>query len=74
MSVASGTVVEGDFDVLKVFTATRFNDREKLGDTVTAYKNDLARKGAKVVATAVMQSSDSEFHCLTITVFSKNKL
>ena len=51
----------------KVFTATKAKDREELGEVITRWLRDSPR--AKIVDKVVTQSSDSEFHCLTITLF-----
>jgi hypothetical protein len=51
----------------KVFTATKAKDREELGEVVTRWIRDNPR--AKILDKIVTQSSDSEFHCLTITIF-----
>jgi hypothetical protein len=51
----------------KVFTATKAKDREELGEVLTRWIRDNPR--AKIVDKIVTQSSDSEFHCLSITVF-----
>ena len=51
----------------KVFTATKAKDREELGDVLTRWIRDNPR--AKILDKIVTQSSDSEFHCLSITVF-----
>jgi hypothetical protein len=55
------------FDGVKVFSATKARERESLGERLTEWldKNPTL----KVVDTVVTQSSDQEFHCLTITVF-----
>jgi hypothetical protein len=57
------------FDTVKVFTATKAKDRESLGETIT----DWIRQNPKmaVVEKTVTQSSDNEFHCLSITLFCK---
>jgi hypothetical protein len=52
---------------VKVFTATKARDREMLGEAVTRWLADNPR--ARVVDKIVTQSSDSQFHCLTITLF-----
>jgi len=55
------------FDGVKVFTATKAREREELGEVITAW---IAEHGdLKVVDRVVTQSSDNEFHCLTITLF-----
>lgn len=51
----------------KVFTATKAKDREELGEMVTRWLKDHPQ--AKVIDKVVTQSSDREFHCLSITVF-----
>lgn len=55
------------FDGLKVFSATMAHQREHLGETVTAWMAD--HPAYKVTEVIVTQSSDSAFHCITITVF-----
>jgi hypothetical protein len=52
---------------VKVFTATKARDREALGDLVTQWLR--ANPQARIVDKIVTQSSDREFHCLTITLF-----
>ena len=54
---------------VKVFTATRAKEREELGDVVTEWIR--AHPDFKVIDKKVTQSSDREFHCLTITVIYK---
>jgi len=51
----------------KVFTATKAKDRDELGEVLTRWLRDNPR--AKVVDKVVTQSSDREFHCLSITIF-----
>ena len=51
----------------KVFTATKARDRDELGEVLTRWLRDNPR--AKVVDKVVTQSSDREFHCLSITIF-----
>ena len=55
---------------VKVFTATKAKEREMLGEAVTRWLADNPR--ARVVDKVVTQSSDREFHCLTITLFYKH--
>ena len=52
---------------VKVFTATKARDREALGDVITRWLADNPR--ARVLDKIVTQSSDSQFHCLSITLF-----
>lgn len=55
------------FTGVKVFSATRAKDREELGDVITRWLRSNA--GVELVDKVVTQSSDQEFHCLTITLF-----
>ncbi len=55
------------FTGVKVFSATKAREREELGENVTRWLR--ATPAAKVVDKVVTQSSDREFHCLTITLF-----
>lgn len=55
------------FDSVKVFSATKANDRDRLGDLITDWMR--ANPGIDIVDKVVTQSSDSEFHCLAITFF-----
>jgi len=52
---------------VKVFSATKARERESLGENVTKWLTDNPQ--VQVVDKTVTQSSDSEFHCLTITLF-----
>lgn len=51
----------------KVFTATKAKERDELGETVTRWIQ--ANPNARIIDKVVTQSSDSEFHCLSITLF-----
>ena len=55
---------------IKVFTATKARERESLGETVTAWIRQ--HKDLEILDKIVTQSSDSEFHCLTVTLFYQN--
>jgi len=55
------------FTGVKVFSATKAKEREELGEAVTRWL--LANADLEVVDRVVSQSSDSEFHCLTIVLF-----
>ncbi|MEO8845474.1 MAG: hypothetical protein ABI591_24460 [Kofleriaceae bacterium] len=52
---------------LKVFSATKAREREFLGETITDWIR--THPECEVFERIVTQSSDSEFHCLAITVF-----
>ncbi len=55
------------FNSVKVFSATMWQDRDRLGDKVTDWI--AANPGIHVVDMVVTQSSDQAFHCIAITVF-----
>lgn len=59
-----------EFNGVKVFTATKARDRESLGETITDWLR--ANPGVQVVDKNVTQSSDNEFHCVTITIFFRS--
>jgi len=56
------------FDGVKVFTATKQKDRDELGETATRWLAEQRGK-IEVVDKVVTQSSDNEYHCLSITIF-----
>jgi hypothetical protein len=58
------------FTGVKVFSATKAKEREELGETVTRW---LRSNDVEVVDRVVTQSSDDEFHCLTIVLFYRNR-
>lgn len=55
------------FTGVRVFSATKAKDREELGEAITHWLRDNPR--IRPVDRVVTQSSDREFHCLTITIF-----
>lgn len=55
------------YNGVKVFSATMARAREQLSDRVAEWLD--ANPTCDIVDTVVTQSSDSAFHCLTITVF-----
>jgi hypothetical protein len=55
------------FTGVKVFSATKAKEREELGETVTRWLRSNA--DVEIVDRVVTQSSDDEFHCLTIVLF-----
>ena len=55
------------FDSVKVFSATKYVDREHLGETITDWLR--CNPEIHIVDKVVSQSSDSEFHCLAISLF-----
>ena len=56
-----------NFTGVKVFSATKAREREELGEHVTHWIR--ANPQARIIDKIVTQSSDREFHCLTITIF-----
>jgi hypothetical protein len=58
------------FTGVKVFSATKAKEREELGETVTRW---LRSNDVEVVDRVVTQSSDDEFHCLTIVLFFRSR-
>ncbi len=52
---------------VKVFSATKAKEREALGEAITAWIR--GNPDMEIIDKIVTQSSDSEFHCLTITLF-----
>jgi hypothetical protein len=55
------------FNGVKVFSATLARNREELGEKVTEWLHQ--RPGCEIVDMRVMQSSDREFHCISIVLF-----
>lgn len=55
------------FNGCKVFSATKAEERNRLGESITTWL--AANPGIELVDRTVTQSSDSEFHCLTIVLF-----
>ncbi|TMA22057.1 MAG: hypothetical protein E6J62_09735 [Deltaproteobacteria bacterium] len=63
------TVVQ--FTGMKVFSTTLARDREAMGDNITRWLTE--NPNLEIVDKTVTQSSDKEFHCVTITLFYKDK-
>ena len=61
-----------DVTGVKVFSATKAKEREMLGELITDWIR--SNPSCELVDKIVTQSSDSEFHCLTITLFYKHAL
>ena len=60
------------FDAVKVFSATKQRERDELGETVSRWLTDQRGK-IELVDKTILQSSDSEYHCVTICLFYKFK-
>jgi hypothetical protein len=61
------SAIRSNFNGVKVFSATMFGDRERLGETVSGWIS--AHPHFEIVDIVVTQSSDASFHCLAITLF-----
>jgi folate-dependent tRNA-U54 methylase TrmFO/GidA len=59
------------FTGLKVFSTTLARDRDQMGETITRWLE--AHPQLEIVEHEVRQSSDKEFHCLTITLFYRER-
>ena len=59
------------FTGVKVFTTTLARDREHLGETISRWLAE--HPDLEVVDREVTQSSDKEFHCLSITLFYRDR-
>ena len=59
------------FTGVKVFSATKAKEREELGETITRWLR--ANADLDVVDKVVSQSSDDEFHCLSIVFFYRQR-
>lgn len=55
------------FNGVKVFSATMAQERDQLGEKVSAWIVDHPQ--CRIVDRVVTQSSDEAFHCLAITLF-----
>lgn len=60
-------VVADDLVGVKVFAATKAREREFLGEKITDWIR--THPEYEVFERVVTQTSDAEFHCLTITIF-----
>lgn len=56
-----------EFTGVKVFTATKAKERENLGEIITQWIRDNPQY--RVVDREALQSSDNEFHCLSILIY-----
>lgn len=56
---------------VKIFSTTLARDRESMGETITRWLRENSR--LEIVDKVVTQSSDKEFHCLTITLFYRER-
>lgn len=73
--VSAGELVvrpDEDFNGVKVFSATMFADRDRLGEKVTEWMS--AHPKCKATQFVVTQSSDAAFHCIAISLFYREEL
>ena len=59
------------FTGVKVFSTTLARDREVMGEKITNWLKENPNN--EIIDKEVTQSSDKEFHCLTVTLFYKPK-
>ena len=59
------------FTGVKVFSTTLARDRDALSDRITSWLRE--HRDLEIVDKVVTQSSDKEFHCLTITFFYRER-
>ena len=59
------------FTGMKIFSTTLARDREQMSDNITRWLHDNPQN--EIVDKIVTQSSDKEFHCLTITLFYRER-
>ena len=60
------------FNGVKVFSVTLARDREDLGGKVTEWLRE--HPGCEVAEMRVVQSSDREFHCVSLVLFFNQTL
>jgi len=58
------------FNGVKVFSTTLARDRDALSERITRWLRENPQ--LEVVDQVVTQSSDKEFHCLSITLFYRD--
>ena len=59
------------FTGVKLFSTTLARDREQMGENITRWIKENPNN--EIVDRTVTQSSDKEFHCLSITLFYRSK-
>ncbi|MEE8408808.1 MAG: hypothetical protein V3T05_04320 [Myxococcota bacterium] len=60
------------FDGVKIFSATKQKDRNEIGEVATRWIREN-RERIEIVDKTITQSSDNAYHCLTITLFYRDK-
>jgi hypothetical protein len=59
------------FTGVKIFSTTLARDRDQLSERITSWLREHPE--LEIVDKVVTQSSDSEFHCLSITFFYRER-
>jgi hypothetical protein len=59
------------FTGLKIFSTTLMRDREAMGERISQWLKE--NPDLEIVERVVRQSSDKEFHCLTIALFWRER-
>lgn len=59
-----------NYNRVKVFSATKARERESLGERATEWLRDY---DGMVVDKEIRQSSDNEFHCLSMVFFCREE-
>ncbi len=59
------------FTGVKVFSTTLARDRERMGEVIERWLAE--NPGLEVVDRTVAQSSDKEFHCVSIVLFYRER-
>lgn len=70
MALSVDAATKNSFTGVKVFSTTLARDREMMGETITRWLAE--NPSLQIVDTLVTQSSDKEFHCLSITLFYRS--
>ena len=58
--------MENRINLVKVFSVTKARERDDLGARVTAWI--AANPGVQILTTIIRQSSDANFHCLSLVL------
>lgn len=56
------------YDTVRVFSCTKAREREVLGERVSDW---LRSSGAQLVGVEVRQSSDEQYHCMSVVLFCR---
>jgi hypothetical protein len=60
------------FTGVRVFSATKAREREAISERINEWLDETSDE-LEIVDKVVTQSSDHEFHCLTITIFYRHR-